>query len=51
MLLSKCTVCDSKKQNLLKSKKLVKKNTFKLNSYSRSSFVLIKLKKLIQGLK
>ena len=58
MLLSKCAVCDSKKSKFIQEQEGIKnkdkdrnEDTFKWNSFSWSSFVLIVLNKLMQGIK
>ena len=58
MLISNCVVCISEKSKFIKQQEASgllsssgNKNTFKQRSFCRSSFVLIVLNKLIQGIK
>ena len=54
MLLSKCVVCDSKKFTLIKEQEasgLLSSSGITTSPFSKSSFVLIVISKLIQGIK
>ena len=58
MLLSKCAACDSRKSKFIKDQQFISlvstlrtEDTFKQNSFSRSSFVSRVLNKLVQGVK